>query len=361
MLVFHRSLQYFNCRWLYNVGTFAREDYSIECNGDYYDFFAGVAALNIILYPVGIPVFFYLLIKNRYRPWALVASVPLHSNFTNEWAFYEVFELFRKLLLTSVVGFVAPGSATQCLFLFAVDTTALLILTLCRPYAFDADDYLSGVLTLFECIIFLITFLIVSGVYETDEYSYTAMMDLVYSLVLVGLVILVPLNIISKVPSLRSKVVAAWEFTQRKTHVHVPDEVAMVVLALDARARYRRDSEDFRASNPDFDPSKSRLSKADSSKAGLSEDDSSLDGEDDGGVMKSQNSTAPSAPPPQQASPRAGRGSKRDAQWFSNPVAASRPRQRSSPSSADAEAAEEGPQQALTATTNKRAARVESV
>lgn len=243
-----RSLNYFNCRFLGELGTYAREDYSIECEGDYYDGFTLVAVLNVLIYPIGIPIFFYLLIRDRYKPWALVASVPLHSNFTHEWAYYEVFELFRKLLLTSVVGFVAPGTASQCLFLFAVDIVALLILSLCRPYAFDADDFLSGIMTLFECIIFMISFLIVSEVHSTDNYSFGSMMDMVFSLILIALVVLVPINIIYKIPYLKTRISMAWGYIQYKTHLHMPEEVSMLIMGLDARGRYKRESEDFRAS-----------------------------------------------------------------------------------------------------------------
>lgn len=183
-----------------------RSDYSVQCNdNNMYSSFLLVSIVNTILYPLGIPTFFYCVIRARNQPWAAIPSAPLHFNFTKTWAYFEVFELFRKLLLTSVVGFVLPATASQCLFLFVVDIFALLILSVCRPYNSDSDDMLSGSLILVECTLFLIAFLTVSDVYLVDKYDRETMMNTALGLVIFALGCLVPLNIIRKIPSLDKK------------------------------------------------------------------------------------------------------------------------------------------------------------
>lgn len=217
-----------------------RSDYSIQCNDNpTYSGFLIVAVVNTILYPLGIPLFFYCLIRGRQRPWAAVASSPLHYNFTRSWAYFEVFELFRKLLLTSVVGFVLPSTASQCLFLFLIDISALLVLAVCRPYKSDSDDMLSGALITVECTIFLIAFLIVSEVYSVDNYDKGAMLTTSLTLIIVALGALVPLNVVTKIPSLDKKF---HEFLERMGAAAINLGVPLPSLhGLDARARYSED------------------------------------------------------------------------------------------------------------------------
>lgn len=220
-----------------------RADYSIKCSdNETYSAFLLVAVVNTLLYPVGIPVFFYCIIRARKQPWAFVASSPLHYNFTRSWAYFEVFELFRKLLLTSVVGFVLPGTASQCLFLFSVDTLALLVLSICRPYNSDADDMLSGALIATECILFMIAFLVVSDVYEVDHYDKSVLMNTALSLLISSFCVLVPLNVITKIPSLDKKLhnkLNKFKMELAKLGIALPS-----LSGLDARTRRVEDVEE---------------------------------------------------------------------------------------------------------------------
>jgi hypothetical protein len=248
------TLNYFNCRDLGFVGSFLRNDYSIQCDGNKnYSAFLPVAVANTLLYPLGMPIFFYCLIRARKERWATVASTPLHANFNRSWAYFEVFELFRKLLLTSVVGFVLPGSASQCLYLFIVDIIALLVLSVCRPYNSDSDDSLSGALISVECIIFLIAFLLVSDVYEVDNYDKASMMNTVLSLLVISLCVFVPLNVIAKIPSLDGKLrdmMHRFNFLVSSTGIRLPS--LNFLKSLDARSRYVLETEEIRESMAEF-------------------------------------------------------------------------------------------------------------
>ena len=170
----------------------------MNCDADEYKFYSVIAAVNLALWLGGIPVLFSYLIRHRDEPWAAVGSLPLHANFTPDLAYYEVFELLRKMLLIAVVQFVFPNTSTQCVYLLAVDITALLVLSISRPYLADPDDFLSGTLILIECMLFFVAFLIVSNVDNLENYSQSSLMEFSLTLIILALCVFVPLNIVQK-------------------------------------------------------------------------------------------------------------------------------------------------------------------
>jgi hypothetical protein len=229
------------------IGVYMREDYSVRCDDNpSYSSFLVVAVVCVLLYPIGIPVFFYRLIRGRDEEWARIGSKALHSNFLPEWAYFEVFELFRKLLLTSIVAFVMPGTATQVMYLFAVDMLALLVLVTCRPYASDPDDFLSSALVLTECALFFVVFLIVSEVYIVENYSREGMMNTGLALLILALAFFVPMNAVAKIPSVHH-FVESWSaiVTAQLSKLGIK---ARLVWKLDARSRYQQEIEELRVS-----------------------------------------------------------------------------------------------------------------
>jgi hypothetical protein len=229
------------------IGSYMRDDYSVRCDENpTYSGFLVLAVICVLLYPVGIPVFYYVLIRDRDKEWARVGSLPLHSNFLPDWAYFEVFELFRKLLLTSVVAFVMPGSVTQCNYLYSVNIAALLILTACRPYASDPDDFLSGVLILTECVIFYLASLILSEVYAMDGYSSSGLQAACFGLIIAVFIFFIPMNIASKLPATHRMLESLTEYLSgqaSKLGIKVTR-----VWKLDARSRYEQEVEALRES-----------------------------------------------------------------------------------------------------------------
>jgi hypothetical protein len=200
----------------------------------------------VLLYPVGIPVFYYVLIRDRDKEWARVGSTPLHSNFLPEWAYFEVFELFRKLLLTSVVAFVMPGTSTQCNYVFIVDVAVLLILSTCRPYASDPDDFLSRILIFTECVVFYLISIIASGVYAADHYDKSSLIAACVTLILTALLCFIPMNLASKIPSTRRLLESLTQYVSRQAS-KLGIKVTRV-WKLDARSRYEQEVETLRES-----------------------------------------------------------------------------------------------------------------
>jgi hypothetical protein len=196
----------YNCRDLGTSGIFLRADYSLNCESDLYARSIVIGAFGTILYPIGIPVLFYHVIKNRTHPLLDNPAKLLYDNFAVEWVYYEVYDLVRKLLLTSVVPFVAPpDSPSQCLFLLLVDMMALVILAYSRPYANTNDDFLSGVLISIECGLFLLALVVVSGIADEDHYNELAMYNTTFVVLLVSLIVVVPYTLAMKFTFFKSR------------------------------------------------------------------------------------------------------------------------------------------------------------
>ena len=85
-----------------------------------------------------------MVIKFKHLPQLIFPATLLYSNYNDEWIYFEVYDLIRKLLLTSAALHVAsPNTSTLCIYLLVVDTMALIILAYCKPYVNKLDNILS--------------------------------------------------------------------------------------------------------------------------------------------------------------------------------------------------------------------------
>ena len=140
-------LSVFNCRDLGETGIYLRGDYSVSCDSDNYRSTYYLAIVGVIFIPIGVPIFFAALIYHRDNDWLKQPSFFLYGNFLPKWRYFEVIDLIRKLLLTSIVTYIGEvDSTTQCLFLLVIDTASLVVLAYSKPYQNSRDDFLSIVL-----------------------------------------------------------------------------------------------------------------------------------------------------------------------------------------------------------------------
>lgn len=218
-------VEYLNCRDLGEKGIFLRIDYSVNCESTTYKNFVVLAMFGILLYSLGIPLLFSIIIHFRRHPLFKTPSLLLYKNFVSEWRYFEgtiifprnsallirvllfyifcvVYDLLRKFLLTSMIAFVShPGSATQCLYLLLVDLLALNILAFARPYIVRSDDILSSVFVTTECVAFLVALIILSGISTQENYHEMAMFDTLFSIALVSLAFVAPVTFAMKFDS----------------------------------------------------------------------------------------------------------------------------------------------------------------
>jgi ABC-type branched-subunit amino acid transport system substrate-binding protein len=200
-------LSVFNCRDFGNSGTFLRVDNSISCEDAEYRAFLAIAVFGVVLYIAGIPFAFYYAIRHRQLPLWSSSSSFLHHGFADEWKYFEIFDLLRKLLITSVSQFVAsPSSPTQVLFLLLVDLAALFLVSSAQPYLNNHDDHLSSVLTFIECCAFLFAFLLVSGVSESEGYDEVALSNTLLSAILLGLLLVTPCTFVMKIEYFKKRI-----------------------------------------------------------------------------------------------------------------------------------------------------------
>lgn len=200
-------LSAYKCRDLGATGTYLRADYSVDCDSDSYSSLVVVATLGTVLYPIGIPLLFYHVIRNRAHKLLNNPARLLYENFALEWMYYEVYDLLRKLLLTSIMPFVAPpDSPSQCLYLLLVDLIALVVLAYSRPYANPNDDFLSGVLVCVECGLFLLALVVVSGISAEDNYNELALYNTTFVILLVSLIVVAPYTLAMKFTFFKKKV-----------------------------------------------------------------------------------------------------------------------------------------------------------
>mmetsp|Transcript_6022 Transcript_6022/g.10263 ORF Transcript_6022/g.10263 Transcript_6022/m.10263 type:complete len:323 (-) Transcript_6022:593-1561(-) len=129
-----KIFQTFMCEEFDDKSEYLIADYSIDCNSDEYAAMQGFASLMILIYPLGVPALYTMLLASKRRlinplPEATNEEALEERNRNSErishleflyglyWPrFYltEVFECMRRLLLTGLPVLFMPGSATTC-------------------------------------------------------------------------------------------------------------------------------------------------------------------------------------------------------------------------------------------------------
>ncbi|GBG34792.1 Hypothetical Protein FCC1311_110142 [Hondaea fermentalgiana] len=146
-------VQTFVCDTFEDGSRALRFDYTTDC--DERDWVFWYAVLMVLVYQVGPIVLFVMLIAQSDKPTLQGASFlyEFYDEQTKDSKqgcfrfrrYYEVFELVRKLLLTSVVLVVADGTLAQVAFALCVTFFAALVQTLVRPYSQGLDNVLATV------------------------------------------------------------------------------------------------------------------------------------------------------------------------------------------------------------------------
>lgn len=192
-------IEFLNCRDLGTVGIYLRSDYSINCTSASYQYYKIISIFGIILFPIGIPLLFFLLIRYRYHPLLSDCAKILYGNFDKNWKYYEVYDLIRKLLLTSILLFIStPDSPSRCLYLLIIDLISLNIISYCQPYYYFYDNFLATIFIILEILSFLIGLIITSKIYQTEDYNYSAMFTTLIMMIIISILFITPMTFILK-------------------------------------------------------------------------------------------------------------------------------------------------------------------
>eukprot|EP00903_Cladosiphon_okamuranus_P016020 g14792.t1 len=114
----------FACEELEDGKNYLRSDYRIECDSSKHKAFMGYAGCMILLYTVGIPAFYGILLfrdrdvlkrdqTDRERLARLTSTSDLWKPYRPSVFYYEVIECCRRVLLAGVVVFIHPNTAAQ--------------------------------------------------------------------------------------------------------------------------------------------------------------------------------------------------------------------------------------------------------
>jgi len=138
-------LESVNCRTLDNGRMYLVADFTIDCHSRYYLHHMPLIVLALAVYPIGIPLMFFLLLKYRrnVHPWDENLSF-LYKAYRRQYWWFEIYELIRKLFLTGLIIFIAAGTATQVAIACLVCAITMCLHLKLAPYEERGDDILQA-------------------------------------------------------------------------------------------------------------------------------------------------------------------------------------------------------------------------
>lgn len=135
----------FVCDKLDDGNEYLRSDYRIVCNSPRHKGFQLYAGVMIVLYPIGIPLFYVFLLLQKRTLLANDAGCGGRGQqqpFSSLWKpyrpsafYYEVVECGRRILLTGVVVFMYPDTATQIALTLVITFMFVVVSEGMCPYA----------------------------------------------------------------------------------------------------------------------------------------------------------------------------------------------------------------------------------
>ncbi|GMH98757.1 hypothetical protein TrVE_jg2081 [Triparma verrucosa] len=160
-----------------DYGSYLKADFSINCNSDEHKAFQTYAALMILLFPIGVPVMYFVLLykkrekldpgqglfasttspegalekalsiraKHESEDTLLLSLRFLYSSYEPRMWWFEVFETLRRLCLTGFLVFLSPGTAAQIIFSMIMCMFAMRVYSGCSPFISTLYDSFSEV------------------------------------------------------------------------------------------------------------------------------------------------------------------------------------------------------------------------
>jgi len=150
----------FVCEDFEDGSSYLRADYSVDCDSGKYFKIYSLAIFMIFVYPIGIPLMYFLwLNKNREKldPQRSLEEMSLgqavlkrerdvnhlkflYDAFLPKYYWTEVMECLRKLLLTGFVVFFYEGSALQIYFSLMISAFSFLLYVYFKPYLMPSNN-----------------------------------------------------------------------------------------------------------------------------------------------------------------------------------------------------------------------------
>ncbi|CAM9835026.1 unnamed protein product [Pylaiella littoralis] len=143
--------QTFACETLDDKVKYLRADYRIHCTDTKHKAFQVYAGIMIIVYPVGIPLLYAVLLFQRRDVLATAGAdkreaqpiAGLWEAYRPERFYYEVVECGRRVMLTGVVVFIFPHDAAQIAITMLIAFFFSMVFEVLTPYKSASDMWLS--------------------------------------------------------------------------------------------------------------------------------------------------------------------------------------------------------------------------
>lgn len=143
----------FACEHLDDGNYYLRSDYRIHCDTTKHRVLQLYAGFMILVYPVGIPMFYAVLLWNNRdvltNETGRVGNIRVKS-ITDLWQpykpnrfYYEIIECGRRILLTGVVVFIYPNTSSQIAVNLMIAVAFMIIAEALAPFASRWDAWLS--------------------------------------------------------------------------------------------------------------------------------------------------------------------------------------------------------------------------
>lgn len=169
--------------------SYLLKDMRVECYSDVWMSYAWLAAILALLYPVGIPLFFFAMLyrhrANLDKPRRRAQLGFLYAGYKKTYWWFEMVDMSHKLLLVSALAFF-PKDAQLPVGMFVACVYTMVLLRL-KPYVREEDDFLH---LLVQCE--LIICLIAGHVYnnlELDDFG--GRYDTFMTITLIGIFLMV--------------------------------------------------------------------------------------------------------------------------------------------------------------------------
>lgn len=181
--------------------SFLRADYSLSCNSDQYKAVRGYAIAMAIIYPAGIPALFALLLlinrkkvtaEDRLADPSIQKYQFLWGSYRRGAFLFEVFNTVYKLMMSGMLIYFKPGTASQAVVAMLIVLVALWMQMYSIPYRHRDENQLSEASLWATLLTLLLGLLIKSGVTEEESYNIDAwgVMLSVINIGLIGLAVL---------------------------------------------------------------------------------------------------------------------------------------------------------------------------
>ena len=239
-----RIFRLFKCRKIQGA-WYLTADYTVTCQEGEWNGYAASGALFIILYVVGIPgVQLYLLYRNRdilhvregmtheeKQEQHVVEKEygSIYANYTTECYYYDIIDLFRRLLLTGGLIMMGEESVAQVFLGIIICAFWMSLLIHKKPYKAGWDNIIAVILAahLLLTLVSGMALKLYDATPGQDEYQ-KAGFGAVLITVSVLCVALGLGSIVVSTPCLRERVMKCLKRGQRKERVHA-EKVAVVV------------------------------------------------------------------------------------------------------------------------------------